>query len=45
MLVVPLFMIAGILGFTKAVQGLDFSFPIISKFITKPLTKSAPNTV
>jgi cytochrome bd-type quinol oxidase subunit 2 len=44
MLIVPLFMIVGILGFTKAVQGLDFSFPLISKFITKPLTESAPNT-
>lgn len=36
MLIVPLFMIVGILGFTKAVQGLDFNFPLISKFVKKP---------
>ena len=36
MLIVPLFMIVGILGFTKAVQGLDFTFPLIGKFISKP---------
>ena len=36
MLIVPLFMIVGILGFTKAVQGLDFTFPLIGKFIAKP---------
>lgn len=37
MLVVPLFMILGILGFTKAVQGLDFRFPVIHKLIKSPL--------
>ncbi len=36
MLIVPLFMIVGILGFTKAVQGLDFTFPLIGKFVRKP---------
>ena len=36
MLIVPLFLIVGILGFTKAVQGLDFTFPLIGRFITKP---------
>ena len=36
MLVVPLFMIVGILGFTKAVQGLDFTFPLIGRFIANP---------
>ncbi|WP_299879121.1 hypothetical protein [uncultured Cocleimonas sp.] len=36
MLIVPAFLILGILGFTKAVQGLDFRFPLISKFISKP---------
>jgi len=38
MLIVPLFMIAGILGFTKAVQGLDFTFPLIGKFVRKLIT-------
>lgn len=38
MLIVPLFMIVGILGFTKAVQGMDFSFPLIGKFVRKPIT-------
>lgn len=31
MLIVPLFLAAGILGFTKAVKGLDFSFPLIGQ--------------
>lgn len=33
MLVVPLFMIVGILGFTKAVNEKDFMFPIIGKLL------------
>ncbi len=36
MLIVPAFLILGILGFTKAVQGLDFTFPLIGKFVRKP---------
>ena len=35
MLIVPLFLIVGILGFTKAVQGLDFTFPLIGRFVRK----------
>jgi len=35
MLIVPVFLILGILGFTKAVQGLDFTFPLIGKFVRK----------
>ncbi len=38
MLIVPLFLIIGILGFTKAVQGLDFTFPLIGRFVRKPIT-------
>ncbi len=34
MLIVPLFLIVGILGFTKAVQGLDFTFPLLGKFVS-----------
>ena len=33
MLVVPLFMILGILGFTKAVNGNNFKFPIIGNLL------------
>lgn len=32
MLVVPLFLIAGIIGFSKAVQGLEFNYPLIGRF-------------
>ena len=32
MLIVPLFLVAGIIGFTKAVKGLDFSYPLIGKY-------------
>jgi uncharacterized Tic20 family protein len=31
MLIVPLFLSAGIIGFTKAVKGLDFSYPLIGQ--------------
>lgn len=33
MLVVPLFMVVGILGFTKAVNEKDYKFPIIGKML------------
>ena len=33
MLVVPLFMVVGILGFTKAVNEKDFKFPIIGNLL------------
>ncbi|MEB8430646.1 hypothetical protein OO007_00265 [Cocleimonas sp. KMM 6892] len=38
MVVVPAFLIAGILGFTKAVQGLDFTFPLIGRFAARAQT-------
>jgi len=31
MLIVPLFLAAGIMGFTKAIKGLDFNFPLIGQ--------------
>jgi uncharacterized Tic20 family protein len=31
MLIVPLFLTAGIIGFTKAIQGLDFNYPFIGQ--------------
>lgn len=33
MLVVPLFMVVGIMGFTKAVNEKDFMFPVIGKLL------------
>ncbi len=33
MIVVPLFMILGILGFTRAINEKDFKFPIIAGFL------------
>ena len=32
MLVVPLFLVAGIIGFTKAIKDLDYSYPLIGQF-------------
>ncbi len=32
MLIVPIFFILGILGFTKAIQGLYFTFPLMGRF-------------
>ena len=32
MLIVPLFLVAGIIGFTRAVKGLEFSYPLIGQF-------------
>lgn len=37
MLILPLFLITGILGFTKAIKGLDFSCPLIGRFISPPI--------
>lgn len=32
MLIVPLFLIAGIIGFTRAIKDLDYSYPLIGQF-------------
>jgi uncharacterized Tic20 family protein len=32
MILLPLFLVAGILGFTKAVKGIDFNYPLIGRF-------------
>ncbi len=37
MLLLPLFLVVGILGFTRAIKGIDFSYPLIGRFI-KPAT-------
>lgn len=31
MLLVPLFLVVGIIGFTKAIKGLDYSYPLIGR--------------
>ena len=33
MLIVPMFLLLGILAFTKAVNHVDFSFPLINRFV------------
>lgn len=35
MLLLPLFLIVGILGFTKAIKGLDFTYPLIGRLVRK----------
>lgn len=32
MLLVPMFLIVGIIGFTRAIKGLDYSYPLIGQF-------------
>jgi uncharacterized Tic20 family protein len=39
MLLLPMFLLVGILGFTKAIKGIDFNYPLISRFITEPVTE------
>ena len=36
MLLVPLFLVAGILGFSKAIKNLDFSCPLIGRWRKEP---------
>ena len=36
MLLLPLFLIVGILGFSKAIKGLDFSYPLIGRLLNEP---------
>ena len=39
MLLIPLFLIVGILGFTKAIKGIDFSYPLIGHLISSPVAQ------
>ena len=39
MLLLPMFLVIGILAFTKAVKNLDFNYPLISRFIEQPVTQ------
>ena len=38
MLLLPMFLVVGILAFTRAVKGIDFNYPLISRFIKVPIT-------
>lgn len=33
MVLLPLFLVVGILGFTRAIKGMDFRYPLIGRFI------------
>lgn len=33
MFIVPLFLVAGIVGFTKAIKGLDFDYPLVGQLV------------
>lgn len=39
MLLLPLFLVVGIIGFTKAIKGIDFTYPLIGRFVNDPVTK------
>lgn len=39
MLLLPLFLVVGIIGFTKAIKGIDFIYPVIGRFIKEPVTQ------
>ena len=36
MLLLPMFLVVGILAFTRAVKGIDFSYPLIGRFVREP---------
>jgi len=37
MLLLPMFLVVGILAFTRAIKGIDFNYPLISRFIKEPI--------
>ena len=39
MLLLPLFLIVGIIGFTKAIKGVDFTYPLIGRLIRESVTQ------
>jgi len=39
MILLPLFLVVGILGFTRAIKGIDFNYPLISRFIKEPISQ------
>jgi len=39
MLLLPMFLVVGIMAFTRAIKGIDFNYPLISRFIKEPFTQ------
>ena len=39
MLLLPLFLVVGIIGFTKAVKGIDFNYPLIGHLVKESATQ------
>ena len=38
MLLLPMFLVVGIMAFTRAIKGIDFNYPLISRFVKEPIT-------
>ena len=38
MLLLPMFLVVGIMAFTKAIKGIDFNYPLISQFVNELVT-------
>jgi uncharacterized Tic20 family protein len=36
MLVLPMFLVVGIIAFSRAIKGINFNYPVISRFIENP---------
>jgi uncharacterized Tic20 family protein len=39
MLFLPMFLVAGIMGFARAIKGLDFTYPVIGRLIKEPVAQ------
>ena len=39
MILLPLFLVVGIMGFTKAIKGIDFTYPVIGRLIREPVSQ------
>ena len=39
MILLPLFLVVGIMGFTKAIKGIDFTYPLIGRLIKEPASQ------
>jgi uncharacterized Tic20 family protein len=39
MLFLPLFLVAGIMGFARAIKGRDFTYPVIGRLMKDPVTQ------
>lgn len=39
MLLLPIFLVVGIIGFTRAIKGIDFSYPIIGRLVKETVSQ------